>query len=459
VTSKLHNSCLWIGTLLVSLLAANSWGAENSGIAGWRGDGSGRFAAAKPPTTWAKDSANILWKMEPGKGYSSPVFCGGKPGEAGRLFLTAEPSDLLCIDAGTGEILWRQTVGYAAALGEAEASRIAAEHEKLENERREISKKYDDLRKANPDAPELEALKTERQAVEDRRRDFERQFPPEKRGGAGNAAATVLCDGQRVYAILGTGVVAAFTIDGNRLWAKHIEAPQQGFGHSASPLFAGGRLIVHIDQLTALELDSGKTAWQTQVPAKFGTPIATQIDGKDIIITPSGAIVAAEDGTILAEKLFQMSENAPIAHEGLLFVHEAGQVKAFKLPTSLATPFEMELLWESSSARDQRMASAVYHDGLLYAGGRRGIMDVLDAETGKLVYRKRLDIGELFSSPTLAGDFIYYGGRDGRTLVLKAGREFDEVATNESDRISATPLFVGARLYLRTDRYLYCIGE
>ncbi len=52
------------------------------------------------------------------------------------------------------------------------------------------------------------------------------------------------------------------------------------------------------------------------------------------------------------------------------------------------------------------MASAVLCDGLLYAGTRSGIMDVTDAATGKVVYRKRLEIGELFSSMTLAGDAI-----------------------------------------------------
>jgi len=446
-------------TSLFAYATLTSAGAETATTSGWRFDGSGRYVDAQPPTKWAKDSPNILWKVELERGYSSPVLCPGEESGTGRLFLLAEPSDVVCIDAATGNVLWRQKVGYAAAVGEAEAERIVSEQKRLESECRAVGQQYNELRKANLDDPQLEALQEQRKGADERRREFEREYPPERRGGAGNAAATVLCDGRRVFALFGTGIVAALELDGKLLWVRHVEATQQGFGHSASPVLAGGRLIVHIKQLVALDPDTGKVQWRTDVPAKFGTPAVASIAGKDLVITPSGAVVAADDGRVLAERQFQMSENSPIVHDGVLFVHEAGKIKAFRLPDSFDAPFALAPLWESSGARDQRMASAVYHDGLLYAGGRGGIMDVVDATTGELVYRKRLVIGELFSSPTLAGDLIYYAGRGGQMLVLRPGRKFDEVAVNELDRLSTTPLFAGKRMYLRAERYLYCIGQ
>jgi len=54
---------------------------------------------------------------------------------------------------------------------------------------------------------------------------------------------------------------------------------------------------------------------------------------------------------------------------------------------------------------------------------------------------------------------IFVAGKNGKTLVLRPGREYDEVAINESDRFSSTPVFAGRRMYLRTDRRMYCIGE
>ena len=420
---------------------------------GWRGDGSGRFTKAEPPTKWSKDSENILWKAALQKGYSSPVLSGG------RLFVTAQPAEVICIDALKGTELWRQTANYATVLGGAEAARIAATQAKLAAEKREFSKRYKDLQKARPDSPELERLKEERKLIDNRRRDFERKFPSEKRGGAGNAAATVVCDGQRVFALFGTGVVAAFQVNGELLWSRHLEAPQQGHGHSASPILVAGKLIVHLRQLMALDPATGKTAWSAEIPAKFGTPAVAQVSGEDVIVTPSGALVVAADGNVLAQKQFQLSNNSPLVQDGVIYAHEGGKIKAFRLPTSLQTPFELELLWETTGTRDQRMASALYHQGLLYAATRRGIIEVTDAETGKTVYRKRPDIGEIFSSPTLAGGMIFYAGKNGETLVLRPRREYDEVAINKFERVSSIPLFEGKRMYLRTDSWLYCIGE
>ena len=432
--------------------------AQTARSTGWRGDGSGRFEKTQPPTKWSKKSENILWKTEVGRGYSSPVFVPGKNG-GGRLFLLAEPSSLVCVDAADGNILWQETTGYSAAFGEAEAKRITETQAKLETERRDVRKKYDQLRKSDPDSPQLEVLKKQQKEADNRRREFERKFPSEKRGGARNAAATVTCDGKRIFALFGTGVVAAFDLNGKRRWAKHVGVPQQGFGHSASPVLADGKLIVHVEQLIALAPVTGKQHWQADVRAKFGTPIVVQISGENVIITPSGALVTAKDGRVLAEKQFQLSENSPIVHDSVLYAHESGKVKAFRLPKSIDDAAELEQLWETDGARDQRMASALYHDGLLYAGGRKGIIDVIDAATGEMVYRKRMESGELFSSPTLAGGLIFFGGKNGKTLVLRPGREFNEVAINESERYSSSPLFVGRRMYLHTDQSLYCIGE
>lgn len=433
--------------------------ADAADAVGWRGDGSGRFEKTDPPITWSKDSGNILWRVKLERGYSSPVLCKTGANGAGRLFLTAAPSDVVCIDAESGEILWRETVDYAVALGEAEAARIASAREEIEQRRREVNQQYKELREADPDSPKVEALKEQKNAVEEELREFEGRFPPEKRGGAGNAAATVVCDGQRVYALFGTGIVTALTIEGRRLWTRHLEGPLQGFGHSASPLLAGGHLIVHIQALTALDPKTGVIQWRVEAPAKFGTPAVARIAGKEVVITPHGEFVLAEDGRVLARDQFDMSENSPVVHRGVLYVHESGRVTAFRLPDSTATPFEPQLLWETTGGRGQRMASALYHDGLLYSGDRRGIMEVIDAETGRTVYRQRLDIGELFASPTLAGGLVYFGGKDGRTLVLRPGREYQEVAVNESERYSTTPIFDGRRMYLRTDKHLYCIGE
>ena len=393
-------------TISIMLIAASVTAAET---VGWRGDGSGRYPDARPPRSWSKQSG-VVWKAElPGRGYASPVLIGE------RLFVVAEPAHVICLHVGGGETLWQGTVDYAAALGEKKAAEIEQTYKQFDEQRRTLKKPYDRLRKVDPESKKLDAMRERIREVENRKREFAKKFPQERRGGAGNTAATPLCDGKHIFVAFGTGIVAAFDLQGKRLWAVHVEGPSQGFGHAASPVLAGGRLVVHYQDLVALDPASGKELWRTELSAKFGTSAVVTIAGADVLVSPAGALVRARDGHILAEKLFKLSNNSPLIHDGVIYAHGSGKTRALRLPSSLSEPVELEILWEETSTRDQRMASAVYHNGLLYAGGRRGIIDVTDAVTGELLYQQRTDLGDLFPSIVAAGKFIFISGRDGKT--------------------------------------------
>ncbi len=423
------------------------------GDSGWRGDGTGRFPDAQPPKTWSKE-ANVVWKTElPGRSYASPAISHE------RLFVLSEPSTVICVDQQTGEILWQKKAGYAEALGEQKTREIEATQKKLDEERREIQSQIRDVQKADPEAKELSSLKEKQKAIETRWREYEQQFPKERQGGAGNAAATPVCDGKRVYVCFGTGVVAAFTEQGERVWIKRLEAAPLGFGHSASPVLADGKLIVHFQDLTALDPATGNEIWRTKLPNKYGTPAVTQIAGEDVLVTPSGALVGASNGAVLKDKLFDLSDNSPLVEDGVIYAHESGKIKAYRLPGSLEKPVDVEQIWETPATRDQRMTSAALHKGLLYGGTRKGLLDVVDAKTGKLLYRKRLDLGELFSSVSVAGDLVFVSGRNGKTLVLEPGEDYHEIGINQTDGFSSNLLFDGPRIYVRTEKFLYCLGE
>src|SRR4051812_37465751 len=72
---------------------------------GWRGDGTGRFPGATPPTTWSRgangERKNILWEAKlPCYSWATPIVVGNK------VFTRSEPYDLICLDKNTGRILW-----------------------------------------------------------------------------------------------------------------------------------------------------------------------------------------------------------------------------------------------------------------------------------------------------------------------------------------------------------------
>ena len=85
---------------------------------------------------------------------------------------------------------------------------------------------------------------------------------------------------------------------------------------------------------------------------------------------------------------------------------------------------------------------------------------MLDAATGKRVYEERLNLnGATYPSISLAGNRIYVSSDSGATVVLQPGREYKELARNKLEPFRSSLVFEGKRVYIRTEKHLYCIGE
>src|SRR5512136_2503067 len=81
--------------------------AGEAGIVSWRGDGTGKPAGAAPPARWGGGKGGISWSTAVGKSpNSSPIVAGG------RVYVVAEPADLVCLDAAGGKVLWRSSCGF-----------------------------------------------------------------------------------------------------------------------------------------------------------------------------------------------------------------------------------------------------------------------------------------------------------------------------------------------------------
>ena len=66
----------------------------------------------------------------------------------------------------------------------------------------------------------------------------------------------------------------------------------------------------------------------------------------------------------------------------------------------------------------------------------------------------------IFSSPVGASGRIYVTGRDGTTVVLKHDAENATLAVNHlDDSFSASAALVDKEIYLRGEKFLYCIAE
>jgi outer membrane protein assembly factor BamB len=255
-------------------------------------------------------------------------------------------------------------------------------------------------------------------------------------------------------------MAAAYTLEGERRWLRQIEPPAKEWGHSTSPLFAGGRLLVHVKNMVGLNPETGQEVWRTPAASMWGTPVLARIGEEEVAICPGGEVIRAKDGKLLASKIHRLEYNAPVVQDGVVYGIDGAGGKANKLPAQAADTLQFESLWSNKPKNDRYYSSPAVKDGLIYAITRGRALSVFDAKDGQLVYEKDLkDLkGEAYPSITAAGKYLYVGVDGGQMLVLEGGREFKEVARNQLEPFRSSPVFAGNRMYLRTSKNFYCIG-
>jgi len=377
---------------------------------GWRNDGSGRYPVAAPPMEWS-ETKNIVWSTEIGPNrYSSPVVADG------RVFLVADPAWLFCVDAANGTVLWKKSNDFADLPDKVDAKRPA--------------------------------------------------------GDAGNTTPTPVTDGRHVYVVFGTGIVASYDVEGKRRWIRHFDLkPATEYGRAASPVLAGGKLLITLSHLIALDAETGKEVWRNKaVPECYGTPIVATVAGEEVAAMASGQIVRVRDGALLATDLGGLKFASPIVVDQTLYLIQTGS-SAKRLAPESRDRWEARQLWEQEIEGGAFYASPLWDKGLIYAVANENIFTIVDAKDGKIVATRELESREpsgapaaappnIYPSLVLAGKYLYLFTDSGEALVLEPGRAYKELKRNYLGKgHGGTPAFDGTRMYLRSGQKLYCIGE
>lgn len=461
--------------LSLALLAA---AAFNSTVAqaedapktvGWRTDGTGEYPKAEPPTQWAKDKG-ILWTADlPGRSNAIPVLVGDK------LFINCDPCSLYCINPADGKNLWTAELTFKDVLSaedwakaEAEIQAAKAISKELSPLNGEITKLNRALKNAENKAEaeaKLEPLKKQAYDLQVKLKELKlaAQYEETKTHPSNtHTTPTPVTDGKHVWVLMDSGIAGCFDLEGKRVWARHIERPPSpsNWGYSSSPCLAGDKLIVHINDLIALDGATGEEKWRAKAKGGWGSPVATQIGGEWVVITPRGDFVRASDGKVMGNAKVALEYNTPVVKDGIAYFIQNGG-KAVQLPEKLDENMELKTLWTTQPNRDRYYASPVIHDGLIYAVNRKNKFSAIDAKDGSIVYEQELPLGpgDTFPSIAMAGKYLFVGHDRGKLVVLEPGRTFKQVALNELEGFRSTPVFQGKRMYLRAEKHLYCIGE
>lgn len=465
-TSKRRLLALGLVSMLAAGVASAADEQQAGQVVGWRTNGQGFYASATPPTTWTP-TTNVLWSVTSERSSNAtPVLVGD------RVIYCAEPSVVICASKSDGKTIWEADMTPDLDLPLEERKRLAAARAVNEELGRKIDMKQREVLATNrklqqvPDNAELKAkLDAQNKELAQLRSGY-KPVPgvelPAKHDVNGYTSPTPVTDGTTVWTIFGTGIVSAHQVaDGKQVWSRSVDVPRSGsgWGHSASPVLVGGKLLVHINDLRALDPATGKELWRTDLPPKWGSPVPTKIGDVDVVITPGGSIVRVSDGVVLASKLADLDYNAPVVQGDTVYFIQT-QSRAYRLPAKISeNSIKPQLLWEADITRERYYSSPLVLDGLVYAVMQKGMLTVLDASTGAVVYTKQLDLGGTFyPSVTGAGKSVFVSSDNGTTVVLEAGKVYKEIARNQFDPFRSCLVFDGQSLYIRSLKALYRIG-
>jgi outer membrane protein assembly factor BamB len=429
---------LAVSLLPFALAAADGW-------PGWRGPtGQGVADEKDLPLTWGgKGGDNVLWKVPlPGTGTGTD----GKPGAAhqdqnqsspivcrDRVLVTASywptgtttkdfpEHHIVCYRADNGKQLWDATVAPGPWL-------------------------LKDLR-------------------------------------GGYTAPTPASDGQRVYVLFGSAVLAALDLDGKPVWRHEIKPHDYDVAIGNSPVVYRDCVLLMCDQvaakssrLLAFDGKSGRLRWEKKRPTAdwtHSTPVVATVKGKPQLLVAAAHGLEGLDpdsGERLwwcdAPKRGRVGDTpSPVlgqgqGQSGVVYADSGRGGPAIAVdPTGTGDVSRTHLKWKVAQV-PEGFSSPVVAGECLYRLHNPGILKCWKLVDGQQMFAERLNGVSTTASLFVTADGRIYCASAGKSYVIKAGPKLEVLAVNDlGDDGPASAAVAGGRIYLKGRRFLYCVGK
>jgi hypothetical protein len=380
----------------------------------WRGPkGDGTTTETGFPVTWSA-TEGVRWKAPvPGVGHSSPIVWGDK------VFLTtcieaSRERRLLCYSVRDGKLLWEQTLLVA-------------------------------------DLERVHALNS-------------------------RASSTPATDGKHLWVAFLDGQafqVYCHDLDGKRVWQKTPGRFFSMHGFCSSPVLWKDLVIFNGDQdaeawIVALDRATGEERWRADRPNRtrsYVPPVVYEAGGKSQLVLSGSKSVASYDPA--TGKQWWVMDGptqqfvASLVYTEDIFFLTGGFPDHFLIgikPDGEGNVTKTHELWRDTKGVSY-VPSPLAVGPHFYVVSDGGKVSCLEAKTGKRLWMEPL--GRHHSaSPVAAGGLLYYPDVACAVHVLRAGATFERVAKNEiGEGIYGSPALSRGRIYLRTTKHLWCIGE
>ncbi len=264
------------------------------------------------------------------------------------------------------------------------------------------------------------------------------------------------------------------------------------------------------DRFYAFDKKTGELVWSSSPGERpqdntFSQPLLTWLDGKRVLISAGGdstviginartgdplfrfpAAKAGAKGGINAA-LVRYKDNVIVVHESEnLDSSEVGRTAAFKLPQGSRPPepgkpqvYEPKELEVWRNPLGSLASSPVIVGERMFEVTGTGELAAVQLEDGKVLWRKKLAAEQRQSSPLYGDGKLYVAmytadatgsgaaggagdtGGNGELLILKPGDTDAQILsrTTLEGRCYGSPIAFNGKLYVQTDRKLYCFGK
>jgi outer membrane protein assembly factor BamB len=291
------------------------------------------------------------------------------------------------------------------------------------------------------------------------------------------ATPSPVTDGTLVFAWYGTGQLAALDRSGAVVWQRHLATENGAFdiqwGHGSSPVVHGDHVILLCDQparsyLVALDKKTGKDVWKAdrgKGRSSYSTPLVIEgASGTEIIVNSTERIDSydAKTGNFLwhAGDTSRFAVPTPVFHNGVIYAsrgYRSGPYMAIK-PGGRGDVSKTHVTWSVPTGAPY-VSSLLFYEGIVYMANDVGVLTAVDAATGERVWQERTE-GVFSASPVAGGGHVFFVSENGETVVVKAGRSPQIVGRNAlGERVVASPAISNGRLFVRTDKHVFSIGQ
>jgi outer membrane protein assembly factor BamB len=290
----------------------------------------------------------------------------------------------------------------------------------------------------------------------------------------GYTAPTPATDGQRVYALFGSGTIAALDVEGNILWRKDIPSPQLfDVAIGTSPILYQGTVLILCDKvqkgshLLALDAKNGETKWDVKRPSvqfDHTTPVLAKVNGKDQLLIGAGGElqgVAPSDGQVLWFAKNDGDVPRPVLSEGLVYCDSGrgGGVGIAVDPTGSGDVTKTHVRWKTDK-KIASLGSPIVSGEYLYRLRDPGLLTCYKVATGEVVFEERVQGIPTTPSPFATADGRIFFASAGRSLVIRAGATYEPLGNSdlgEDDGSSAAA--AGGSIFFKGRDHLFCIGK